>query len=281
MTFFHVHLSEHVPVVKVNEKLMFKHRCAAIEGEAKLGQNRFDEQMVRLKKATERINYRSKVLDRLESGLIDLYFEVQDRSAYRDAALMVSKDGFQVTEAEIKGELDGFASIGGTLSTREERESQEKMAFLKEVNNDPIVLLDYLRAILRIQLAFKDEYEGELRGAMESNQAQHEMDLQRREEQIISLKREIKRLSESTALSNTAVENMREESELHSHAHEQAEAKWKEDMYRLQRRVVEKERQIACYEGEKKKMLQIIERMETDLQQIPQLQVHARGVHVC
>jgi hypothetical protein len=159
---------------EVSEKLVFKNRCESIEGEARLNQNRFDEQMVRLKKATERINYRSKVLDRLESGLIDLYFEVQDRGAYSDAALATDKDGFQTTHLSSSTGRDGFADGGGTLATREEQESQEKVAFLKEVNNDPIVLLDYLRAILRIQLAFKDEYEGELRGAMESRQSQHE-----------------------------------------------------------------------------------------------------------
>ena len=34
---------------EVSEKLVFKNRCESIEGEARLNQNRFDEQMVRLK----------------------------------------------------------------------------------------------------------------------------------------------------------------------------------------------------------------------------------------
>lgn len=55
----------------------------------------------------------------------------------------------------------------------DEKNRQEKKALLEECNGDILVVLDHLRANLRIQLAFKEDYERELKGSLDRKQSVH------------------------------------------------------------------------------------------------------------
>lgn len=92
----------------------------------------YDVDVGKLRKRISAMQERVSVVTRLESGLIELCLEVRDRSA------------------------DDINDDNGSNGNDARRHENSKRELLKRCNNDVLVVLDHLRANLRIQLAFKE-----------------------------------------------------------------------------------------------------------------------------
>ena len=102
---------------------------------------------LKIKKLTRRV----KLVNTIENALLELYFEIRDRS------------------------MDDFDQ-NGTHTNHTIRSldiEKEKRKLLNECNNDILVVLDHLRANIRIQFAFKEDYERELKGSLDRKQNAH------------------------------------------------------------------------------------------------------------
>ena len=101
----------------------------------------------KIKKLTRRV----KLVNTIENALLELYFEIRDRS------------------------MDDFNNNNNNSNQmiRAQDIEKEKRNLLNECNNDILVVLDHLRANIRIQFAFKEDYERELKGSLDRKQNVH------------------------------------------------------------------------------------------------------------
>ena len=113
----------------------------------------YDMDIGKLRKRIAAMQERVTVVTRLETGLLELCLEVRDRSA-DDLLLSNTSNG----------------GGGGDAGRRHETSKRE---LLKRCNHDVLVVLDHLRANLRIQLAFKEDYEMELKGTLDHRKSMH------------------------------------------------------------------------------------------------------------
>ena len=86
-----------------------------------------------MKSKIKRLNRRETV--NTIDALLELYFEIRERS------------------------MDDFQQDSGGRAIRTQDVEREKTKLLAECNNDILVVLDHLRANIRIQFAFKEDYE--------------------------------------------------------------------------------------------------------------------------
>ena len=108
-----------------------------------------------MKSKIKRLNRRVKLVNTIENALLELYFEIRDRS------------------------MDDFQQDSGGRAIRTQDVEREKTKLLAECNNDILVVLDHLRANIRIQFAFKEDYERELKGSLDRKQNVHANELNR------------------------------------------------------------------------------------------------------
>ena len=97
-----------------------------------------------------KLQRRVKLVNTIENALLELYVEIRDRSM---------------------DDLNKDESV--SAAHEDEKNSLEKKALLEECNGDMLVVLDHLRAKLRIQLVFKEDYERELKGSLDRKQSAH------------------------------------------------------------------------------------------------------------
>ena len=68
---------------------------------------------------------------------------------------------------------------------------QERTDLLRAANHDPLIILDNLRANLRIQLAFKEDYEHELKATLQQKWDTQQMEINRLRARIKEMDREL------------------------------------------------------------------------------------------
>ena len=133
----------------------------------------------KIKKLTRRV----KLVNTIENALLELYFEIRDRS------------------------MDDFNNNNNNSNQmiRAQDIEKEKRNLLNECNNDILVVLDHLRANIRIQFAFKEDYERELKGSLDRKQNVHVNEVNRMNHMHEQLHEKIK---EANARRQDAIKRM-------------------------------------------------------------------------
>lgn len=140
----------------------------------------YDTDIGKLRKRVSAMQDRVAVVTRLESGLVELCLEVRDRSA----------DDFSENDKHNHGGTHGIGGGAGSMLLRHETSKRD---LLKDCNNDVLVVLDRLRANLRIQLQFKQDYESELRSTLDRRRDAHLMEIKRLQKIIEELNHKLSR----------------------------------------------------------------------------------------
>ena len=148
-------------------------------------QEKYDVDVGKLRKRVGTMQDRVSIVTRLETGLLELCLEVRDRSA--DDLSSSGGGGGHGGGHGGGGGGDG----GGGESDPMRRHERSKNDLLKQCNNDVLVILDHLRANVRIQLAFKEDYEKELKGTLERRYSSHVQELKKMDDEKIILHTEL------------------------------------------------------------------------------------------
>ena len=118
-------------------------------------QLQYDDDVSKLRQRISAMQDRVSLVRRLEAGILDLCLEVRDRSS------------------------DALETISDDSSARLLSDEDQKREILNQCGGDALVLLDLLRANIRIQLAFKEDYEVELKGTLDRRRDAHVQEIER------------------------------------------------------------------------------------------------------
>ena len=143
-----------------------------------------EEEVAKLRRSLGEYGEKVGRLGTLEGAVLDLCLEMQDRSLADDD----DGDG---------GGGGGHDYHSGSSTARDDI---ERARILRRSGGNPLVILDMLRANLRIQLAFKDDYESELKLSIDQRRLQHE-------EEVVHLKQRLRDMQAAQDQLNAARED--------------------------------------------------------------------------
>ena len=140
----------------------------------------YEDQIHQLKSQVRKLNRRVKLVSTIENALLELYVEVRDRSMDDLGA--------------------GHGNHNKEGRSPEEQQQIEKKKLLNDCDGDILVVLDHMRANLRIQLAFKEDYERELKGSLDRRQDVHANELKGMNRKIVRLQDKVKTFDDKAKL---------------------------------------------------------------------------------